>query len=51
MRAINGDCSRRRRTADRARMAYYAAWRQRRFAKRFLGQAVQPPSAPKDSRS
>ena len=33
------DATRRRRTRDRARRAWYACWRQRRFA-RFMGLAV-----------
>jgi hypothetical protein len=33
------DATRRRRTRDRARQAWYACWRQRRFA-RFMGRAV-----------
>lgn len=40
------DATRRRRTRDRARQAWYARWRQRRFA-RFLGFAVESFEASK----
>jgi hypothetical protein len=37
MRRVNGDTSRRRRTADPARLRWYAAHRARRWAVRFFG--------------
>ena len=44
-RAQNGDCSRKRRFADPARLAYYARHRQQRFSRRLFaeGPALQRP--------
>jgi hypothetical protein len=42
MRCINGDTSRRRRTADLARLRWYAAHRARRWARRFFGERQRP---------
>jgi len=39
-----GDVSRRRRTADPIRWAYYAAHRSRRWAKRFFGEVPAAPA-------
>jgi hypothetical protein len=42
MRCVNGDTSRRRRTADPARLRWYAAHRARRWAVRFFGGPTPP---------
>ena len=40
LRAVNGDCSRRRRFRDAVRRAYYGRHRQMRFARRCLGRSA-----------